>query len=340
MTDSPASSPAAQTAVWNILRGPYRYAALLAFTQLGCADRLAEGPASTDVLARSCDADPSALGRVLRCCASLGIVSPVSDGGWELTDAGLTLGRDGPMRAAVLHHTGQEPWLAMLALVDAVRTGQPVFERIAGQDFYAWHVAHPEQNEVFQQFMADRSATAGAVAAGLDFTGAATVADIGGGYGTILAAVLNAHACLRGILLDRPDVLPGAEAYLAKRGLGDRCTLLAGDYFDPGSIPPADVYILGNILHNHTDAEARRILANLLAARPAARLLLAEILLPDDPRVEDIGIDMDIRRLAVGGRERTRAEWVALLGAARLTITATVPTGSPLTIIDASPAAG
>jgi hypothetical protein len=333
------AEPARQAVIWNIIRGTWRYPAMLAFTQLGCPDQLAAQPLSTEALAGSCDADPAALGRVLRCCASLGLVIFLPEGRWALTAAGHTLRQGGTMRAAVLASSCEPAWLAMLALDDAVRAGAPVFTDFAGgQDFYAWHASHPEHSRVFQEFMAARSAAAGAAGAGLDFTGATTVADIGGGHGTILAAILAAHPRLRGILLDRKDVLPGAQAHLTGQGLADRCELMAGDYLDPAGVPPADVYLLGSILHNHGDGEARQILANLLAASPGARVICAEILLPDDPGVPDIGTDLDIRRLVIGGRERTRAEWAALLGSAGLAITATVP-AVPLTIIDARPAA-
>jgi hypothetical protein len=324
--------------IWDIIRGSWRYPAALAFTQLDCPDQLAARPMSTEALAGNCDADPVALDRVLRCCASLGLVSPVPEGRWALTAAGHTLRQGGTMRAAVLSSGCEPAWMAMLALAGAVRAGTPVFADFAGEEFYTWQVSHPEHSQVFQEFMMARSAAAGAAAAGLDFTGAETVADIGGGHGTILAAILAAHSRQRGILLDRKDVLPGAEAYLAGQGLADRCEVTAGDYLDPADIPAADVYILGSILHNHGDGEARQILGNLLAASPGARVICAEILLPDDPSVPDIGTDLDIRRLVIGGRERTRAEWAALLGSGGLAITATVP-AVPLTIIDAWPAA-
>jgi O-methyltransferase domain len=78
----------------------------------------------------------------------------------------------------------------------------------------------------------------------------------GGGYGTILGAVLAAHPHLHGILLDRHDVLPGAAGYLAAHGADSavgRCVLTAGDYLNPAGIPAADVYLLGSILHGHHD---------------------------------------------------------------------------------------
>jgi hypothetical protein len=336
------SSAAAQARIWEIIRGPWQYcAAALAFTQLGVAGTLTEGPASTASLATRCHADTDALGRLLRCCASLGLITAAPGDRWALTVAGTTLCEGGPMRAAVLANSGPPGWGAMLRLADAVRAGQPVFEQLAGEGFYDWHASNPDCGEVFQQFMTSRSAAAAQVIAGLSFAGAAVVADIGGGYGTILAAVLAAHPHLHGILLDRDEVLPGAAGYLAAHGTDGRCVLTAGDYLNAAGIPAADVYLLGSILHNHPDDEARRILAGLTAANGRARVICADILLPDDPCNPDTGTDLDMRRLAIGGRERTRDQYAALLGSAGLTITAVLPTPSPLSVIDSRiPATG
>jgi hypothetical protein len=336
VSGGPDRSDPADARIWETIRGPWRYCALLAFTQLGCADALAAGPASTAGVAGKCGAAQDALGRLLRCCASLGLITPAPGGRWALTVAGTTLREGGPMRAAVLTNSGPPGWGAMLRLADAVRDGQPVFEQLAGEGFYGWHASNPDGGEVFQQFMTSRSASAAQVIAGLGFTGAAVVADIGGGYGTILAAVLAAHPHLHGILLDRDDVLPGADDYLAGHGAAGRCELTAGDYLNPAGIPAADIYLLGSILHNHHDDQARRILGGLVAANTRARVICADILLPDDPCVPDTGTDLDMRRLAIGGRERTRDQYTALLGSAGLTITAVLPTASPLSVIDST----
>jgi hypothetical protein len=329
------SSKVVEAKLWNIISGPWKYCAMLAFTQLEVADRLSDSAATTSELAARCHADPGALGRLLRCCASLGIVGFTPAGRWALTVEGAALREGGSMRAAVLANSGPPAWGAMLILGDAVRSGKPVFGPIAGKGFYDWHADEPDHGQIFQQFMTDRSKAAAEVIAGLDFGSATVVADIGGGYGSVIAAVLEAHQDLRGILLDRSDVLPGAGQWLAGRGLDGRCELVEGDYLGQGDIPAADVYLLGSILHNHDDDEARLILGNLIAEQSGARIISAEILLPGDPAVPHAGTDLDMRRLAIGGRERTLDEYTALLGTAGLTVSRVLSTASPLSVIDA-----
>ena len=331
----PSGDAEAQAAIWEIVRGPWRYAALHAFAELGCADHLAAGPATAGELARHCRADPASLTRLLRCCAAMGLTGVTAAGRYTLTPAGRALRRGGPMRAAVLANGNEPAWQSMLRLATAVRTGQPVFSDIAGKDFYDWHADHPDQAQIFQEFMTARSAGAAAAIASLNFASAQVVADIGGGYGTVLAAVLAAHSHVRGIILERDSVLPGAREYLAGRGLDGRCELSAGDFFDPAAIPPADVYILVNILHNYGDDDAGAILRNITAAAPRARVILADILLPDDPATAHIGTDLDMRRIAMGGRERAWNEYADLLASAGLTAGDVIQTPWILSIIDA-----
>jgi O-methyltransferase domain len=325
----------AQTAIWEIVRGAWRYPALHAFVRLACADHLGAGPATTEQLARLCDADPASLARLLRCCASMGVVEVTGDGSWGLTAPGLTLRSGGSMRAAVLNGGNPASWESMLHLATAVRTGQPVFEDIIGVDFYEWQAAHPDYGQIFQEFMIARSAEAAAVIAGLDISDTSVLADIGGGRGTILAAVLEAHPHLRGILFERSEVLQGARDHLAGRGLDGRCEVVLGDFFDAATIPAADGYILANILHNYTDDDARTILRNITASSPGARFILADILLPDDPAESHMGTDLDMRRLATGGRERVRGEYIALLDSVGLTVSDILPTATMLSVIDA-----
>ena len=173
----------------------------------------------------------------------------------------------------------------------------------------------------------------------LDFTGTTTIADIGGGPGTILAAVLTAHPHLHGILFDHRHMLPGARGFLAGAALTGRTELAAGDYLD-GPVPPASTYLLASILHNHDDGQARVILGNIRAAATSGpRLLLADVLLPDHPAAH-IGYDLDVRMMALGtGRERTRDAYLTLLADTGFTSAQIISTPYGLSIIDARPAA-
>ena len=133
----------------------------------------------------------------------------------------------------------------------------------------------------FDAAMSERTAafTPG-VAATYDFSRMRVIADIGGGQGTLLAAVLHRHQHLRGILFDVADVAHRAGRVLREAGVADRCEIIAGDFF-AGVPAGADGYLLANVLHDWDDRLAAQILrACRRAMRPGARVLIIERLIP------------------------------------------------------------
>ena len=151
------------------------------------------------------------------------------------------------------------------------------------------------------------------------------VVDVGGGQGVLLAAVLRAHPHLRGVLFDQPAVVAGAAPVLRAAGVADRCEVVGGDFF--AAVPAGgDVYLLSRILHDWDDARATALLRVLhRAARPGARLVVVERVLPpgDAPHPGKL-IDLTML-VMLGGRERTEAEFRALLAGAGFSLTRVVP---------------
>jgi hypothetical protein len=322
--------------VWNVIRGPWQFAAIYALARLGSAAQMANGPLAVTELAARSGADPALLERLLRCAASAGLLAETAPGWYALTSAGQVLvpAVPGSMHTAVLATGEPAAWQAMTGLDTTARTGEPAFTAQQGQGFYDYLAADPARAQIFGDFMTSRSADIADVIARLDFSGTEVVADIGGGHGTILAAILATDPHLRGVLFDRSNVLDGARSYLAA-GPSSRIELSPGDYLT-GPLPSADTYLLASILHNHDDRQARLILANIRAtAGIGPRLLLADILLPDHP-APHIGCDLDVRMMALGtGRERTRAGYLTLLAETGFTPTEIIGTPYGLSIIDA-----
>jgi hypothetical protein len=113
-------------------------------------------------------------------------------------------------------------------------------------------------------------------------------------------------------------------------GLGDRCKCVAGDFF--AALPAgADAYLLSRVLHDWDDADAGRILAACRAALPpGGRVLVVEALMPERAQDGPEAVRMDLHMLTLlGSRERTEAEYRALLARAGLEVAAVHPTGSP-----------
>src|SRR5690606_19254146 len=136
------------------------------------------------------------------------------------------------------------------------------------------------------------------------------------------------------VLHDLPEIVAVAEGELAARGLGNRVKLVGGSFFD--SVPAGDVYLIKHILHDWNDEQSVRILANVRKAmNPGGKVILLEMVLPDDDS-PSVARMMDINMLAMlPGRERTAAEYGALLAQAGLRLTSVHATHSPFSLVEA-----
>ena len=154
---------------------------------------------------------------------------------------------------------------------------------MAGADIFDYY-ARPEnakEARIFAGSMADVSALTiqGAMAA-LDIEGVSTVVDIGGADGQFVLELMAANPGLRGQVLDLPHAVGGARAEAAKRGLCDRFSAVAGDFF--AQVPAADLYLIKTVLHDWADGQAVTILRNCRAAAPAGgRAVVVETVVGD-----------------------------------------------------------
>jgi SAM-dependent methyltransferase len=224
-------------------------------------------------------------------------------------------------------------------IIETVRTGKPGLDIEHGVAWFDFLAAHPDLAQGFQSAMSERTAAfAPSVAAEYDFAPMQTVADIGGGKGTLLVAILRAHGHLRGILFDRPPVVADGAQVFRAAGVADRCKIVPGDFFQ--SVPDgADAYILANVLHDWDDANSVRILgACRRAMAEGGRVLVVERLIPDDPAERLPVLLSDLNMLVLtGGRERTNAEYGRLLAEAGLSLAKVQPVAPPYGVIEGLP---
>ena len=203
--------------------------------------------------------------------------------------------------------------------------------------YWEYLAAHPDQQALFDQAMVQRAQLLSlACVPVLDWPTSATIADIAGGIGTLLAAVLQAAPGTHGILVDQPQVLERARPVLQRQGVADRCALSPGDLFDPP--PPADLYLLASVLHDWDDTHAARILAALgHSATSHTRLRIFEMLLPEDATPHRARMsDMLMLLMFDGARERTVGQYRALLEATGWQLEQVVPSPGPMSVIQAS----
>jgi hypothetical protein len=334
----------------RLLCGFQTSAAIGAVASLGVADALASAPANSTDLAQSLGVDARSLERVLLALTDEGIFERLSDGRFALTPFGETLRSDvlGSMRRAAILWTEEWHWRAYGHFTASVRTGEAGMRPAHGSSFWEYLAEHPQTGAVFNSMMSASSlARAQALARTYDFSKVERLVDIGGGDGSLLRAVLQAHAHLSGVVFDLPSAIEEARRCLLEAGLANRAEALAGDFFT--EVPPgADAYVLSWILHDWNDESALRILSNCRAAiMDSGRLLVVEMVLPsaDEPRsprasyLEQLAKATDLEMLAVvGGRERTRAEYGELLSRAGFRLTQVLDLESmPWSVIEAVP---
>ncbi len=156
-------------------------------------------------------------------------------------------------------------------MLETLRTGEPAFERLFRRPVFDYLGEHPEQARIFDAAMAGFSGReTRAILDSYNLSGVKTLADVGGGAGGKLAAILRRYPAMRGILFDRPHVVERARPMLEAAGLSARCDVQGGDFFETAHVG-ADAYMLGHIIHDWDDARAGLILDNLRGAMASGR---------------------------------------------------------------------
>ncbi|MGB8390283.1 methyltransferase [Mycobacterium sp.] len=312
--------------------------AITAAAQLGIADALADGPLPLDELAARVGADGDALRRLLRALIGRGIFRRRRDGRYVLNSLAATLRSDAPisLKGAALFQGSQEQRERWTLLADSVQTGQSIVPALRGKEGFDYLAEIPEHAELFNQTMTSLAQmTVATVVAGYDFGAYRTIVDVGGGQGTMLAAILVAAPGSRGILYDLPRVVATAPSVLREHDVTDRVRIAEGSFFD--SVPAGgDAYLLKNIVHDWTDEKALQILRNVRAAAgPRTTVLLVEMVVRESGR-DCPGNWVDLEMLLnLGSRERTADEYRELLSQAGFQMTRVVQTASPLSVVEA-----
>jgi len=245
-----SETPEAQ--LWNLQRGALVTRALAVAAELHVADALADGPRPVADLARDAGANEDSLHRVLRALASDGVFAEVSPGVFANTAASELMRAGGGWDDfALLFGT---VWHRSAGDLEA-RTGEPSFPRTFGTDFWSWLALHPEERAAFDRAMGSGKERQLEQLVALGWRGDETVVDVGGGNGALVVQLLQRLPDLHGIVFDLP------ETNVDKASLGDRCTFVAGSFFE--SVPTGDAFVLSGILHDWDDEHAAAILRTI-----------------------------------------------------------------------------
>lgn len=326
-------------ALRRLINGYQASQAIHVAATLGIADLLADGPLTSDELAGLTSTHPPSLYRVLRALASLGVFREDDERRFALTPLGDCLRSDAEASLRGWAALAGRPYQreAWNGLLHSVRTGENAFQHVHGTGVWEYRAQHPEESAIFDRAMTDLSRLERqSLLDAYDFGRFGTVADVGGGHGALLAAILARYPALQGVLFDQPHVVAKAGEAVTSVGVGDRCRVVAGDFFE--AVPAADAHLLKSILHDWADAEATAILRSCRAAvAPDGALLVVERELgPPNERPEAKLIDL-LMLVVPGGQERTIEHYADLFAGAGYRLVGATPTSTGMSVIEGAP---
>jgi len=324
--------------ITQLCMGHMPAACIYAVAKLKIPDLLAAGPKPASELARACGVNGGALYRVLRAIASVGVFREAAPQVFENTALSEMLRSDipGSARDTVLFLSDSLHLRVFAELMHSIETGETVFRKVTGMEPFDFFRHNDEENKAFNAAMASISANSVPPAVeAYDFGESGTLADIGGGHGTLMALILQKHLGLRGIVFDLPHVVAGAKARIEALGLASRCELVGGDFFE--GVPIADNYVVKSIIHDWDESRAIAILQNCAKSMRGANgriILLEQVIAAGNQPDSAKWIDMEMLTMA-GGRERSEVEYSELLAKAGLRLVRVVKSASPYSAIEA-----
>lgn len=221
-------------------------------------------------------------------------------------------------------------WMLAEEIEHSIRTGAPAVEKVLPEGIWGYLSQNLEAGRLFDEAMTAKAyAQVQGVVSAYDFSRFTLVGDIGGGKGHLVQGLLENAPSVDGVLFDQPHVIEQIHGVAC-----DRLKLQGGDFFSD-ELPACDAYLLMDVLHDWDDERAIAILKNVRrAAQPRAVVLIVEAVIADTPG-PSWPRTMDIWMLAIGGKQRTRQEFSALLAQAGFRFTREIDTRAGASIIEA-----
>jgi hypothetical protein len=342
MTDRPAQAALPPPLVMmQLLFGKQLTYSLSGVARLGVADHMNGTAKPVEDIAAGCGAHAPSLYRVMRMLAGFGVFKEGPQRRFALTPIGELLKTDAPgsLRYMAMMFGEEFSTRAYEHIASCLRTGGDGVSEAYGKQIWEVLAERPSQCETFQHAMTNStSVSAEAIVGAYDFAGIKRLADVGGGHGVLLAAILRANPDMHGVLFDRPEVV-GSVNKTVFAGCADRVALETGSFFERAP-DGCDAYLMKHIIHDWSDEHCRTILSIMRKKLPKdGRVLLCEMVVSDEPGPTPAKmLDIEMLVMTVGGKERTKEEFADLFAACGLRLNRIVPTGRPISVIEAVPA--
>jgi acetylserotonin O-methyltransferase len=339
-TDSAAPDPAP---ILDLLEAFRRSKTMFAAIALGVFDRLATGSAALDELARDLRADADALQRLLDACVYLGLLQCEAGHYGNTPTASAYLTSTSPRRlTGYARYSNTALWQLWAHLEDAVREGTNRWQQTFGWDgpiFDHFFRTPADLREFLMGMQGQGLISSPAVVAAFDLHRFHRLVDLGGGTGHLSIAACRRYPELHAVVFDMPGTQNLAGELVAATEVANRVELHAGDFF-ADELPEADLYAMGRIVHDWSEAKIDRLLQKIHDRLPeGGALLLAEKLLNDDRAGPAQAVFQSLNMLVcTEGKERTLAEYAELLRRAGFANVEGQRTGAPMDAVLATKA--
>ena len=307
-----------------------RSAVMFAAVDLGVFDQLAGesgsglrldgagGAMNVAELARRINANNDALERLLDACVGLGLLNRTDNGFANTPESAAYLVHGSPQAlTGYIDYSKRALWWLWGNLTSAVREGTPRWKQAFGHSggiFDSFYATEEAKREFLLGMHGYGLLSSPATAAAVDLSGFAHLVDLGGGTGHFAITACRMYPNLRATVFDLPAALPMANEQIEAAGMSGRISTQAGNFFTD-SLPPADLYSLGRIVHDWSEEKIRTLLRKTYDALPAhgAVLILEKMLTPDRNGPMRALLQSLNMLVATEGKERTLDEYRALL---------------------------
>lgn len=304
--------------VLELLEAFRRSKTMFAALSLGVFDALAEGPKSRRDLAATLQANDDGLERLLDACVGLQLLRR-NGKDYENTHAATAyLTKDSPHRlTGYLHYSNEVMWKLWANLEDAVREGTHRWKQTYGWEgplFSHFFKTEKAKREFLMGMHGFGIISSPHVAGAFDLSRYRRFVDLGGATGHLAIAACERWPNLRAVVFDLQDAVPLAREIVDASAVADRIEIVAGDFF-AGSLPAADIYALGRILHDWAEEKIIHLLKRIHESLPPhGAVLIAEKLLLDDKSGPRWAQMQNLNMLTcTEGKERTLGEYESLL---------------------------
>ena len=308
---------------------------MFAAVSLGIFDALGDGPKSLAELAQLLDLNPDALERLLDACIGLQLLDRQGDAYQNTPVASSYLCKRSPSRlTGYIGYSNDVMWKLWANLEGAIREGTHRWQQTFGWDgpiFSHFFRTEDALREFLMGMHGYGLISSPQVVSAFDLSRFGRLVDLGGATGHLAIAACQRYPTLHAVVFDLPGAVPLAQEMIRASTVADRIEVAAGDFF-VDSLPEADLFALGRILHDWSEPKVLDLSKRIFDRLPkGGALLIAEKLLDEDKRGPRWAQMQSLNMLTcTEGKERTLSEYEALLRQVGFSQVLGAKTASPL----------